>query len=762
MTDRPEPAIAGDPASLGARTQRDRVAETYRQMEDRLDTVRTQTPRPLTLTEKILRGHAEDPLAGGRLALRPDRLAMQDATAQMALLQFMLTDENQAQLPTTVHTDHLVVAREGADPDLSRALQEHQEVYEFLEDASRAVGIGFWEPGSGIIHQIVLEQYAFPGGLILGTDSHTPNAGGLGMLGVGVGGAEAALVMAGEPWRAPEPDVVGIHLVGELGDWTTPKDVILRVLDELGTEGGTGAVLEYFGAGAEALSATGKATIANMGAETGATGTVFPYDEAMAAYLSGTERADVAGLAEDRRDLLCPDPGIVEDPDRHYDRVVEIDLDALEPQVAGPHSPDRVRSVSQTADAVYEEGYVDRLSAAILGSCTNSSYQDLSEAAAVARQARRAGLTVQTPLLVAPGSARIEAAAERDGLLDDLRAIGGRVLANACGPCVGRWDRPEVDEDSRNAIITSFNRNFPGRNDGRQTTQAHLASPAMIVAYALAGRLSFDPLSEPIPHDTGRTWLTAPARAPVLPDDGLVAPEGYHPPSAGDAGPVEVPDDSDRLEPLEPFDPWDGEDLERLPLLVKVKGQCTTDQISPAGPWIRYRGHLDRISDNLLRGATNAFTGEVGTGRHLRTDERDVPLADIARDYREHGQEWAVVGDRNYGEGSSREHAAMSPRHLGCRVVLARSFARIHETNLKMQGILPLTFADPSRYEDVRERDRISVIGLESLAPGRTVRVKLLHADGSTEDLAADHTMSHEEIRWFEAGSAINALHAGR
>ncbi|MBI2899602.1 MAG: aconitate hydratase [Planctomycetes bacterium] len=722
------------------------VARVYERTRRNLDIVRRRLGRPLTLKEKIAAGHFDDPerqeLAPGRamLAFRVDRVAMQDATAQMAILQFAQAGIPRVAVPTTVHCDHLILAYAGAEKDRSAALQTNREVYDFLASAARKFGIGFWKPGSGIIHQVVLENYAFPGGMMIGTDSHTVNAGGLCMLAVGVGGADAVDAMAGMPWEVKHPKVIGVRLTGELGGWASPKDLILWVCRQLTVKGGTDHVVEYFGPGARSISCTGKATICNMGAEHGATTSVFPYDERMATYLRATGRAAIADLADRNADLLRPDESA------SYDRVLELDLSNLEPHVTGPHTPDRARPISQLAAEAAREGFPDRIRAALIGSCTNSSYEDLARAVDVAAQAARAGLKAQAPLLVSPGSDQIFETVKRDGFVQTLESIGATVLANACGPCIGQWKRDDVKPGEKNTIVNSFNRNFPARNDGNPETLSFIASPEIVMAFALAGRLGFNPLADALP---GGVKLRPPQPADEVPRAGFVMPrEGYVAP-AEDGSQVEivVPPDSSRLQLLRPFEPWDGKDFARCPLLLKAKGKCTTDHISPAGKWLAFRGHLDKISDNMLTGAIDAFTG--------------APAADApkrAREFKAKGDRWVVVGDENYGEGSSREHAAMSPRHLGAAAVVTRSFARIHETNLKKQGILPFTFETPADYEKVRAGDRISITGLAELAPGKPVRCVLHHADGKDEEIRLRHSLSTEQIEWFKAGSALNRL----
>src|SRR5213593_862148 len=691
--------------------------------------------------------------------LRPDRVAMQDATAQMALLQFMLAKMPSVAVPTTVHCDHLIQAHAGADADMQVALDTNREVYEFLRTVSSKYGIGFWKPGSGIIHQVVLENYAFPGGMMIGTDSHTPNAGGLGMVAIGVGGADAVDVMTGFPFNVRWPKLIGVHLTGELSGWSSPKDVILKVAEILTVKGGTGAIVEYLGPGAENISATGKGTICNMGAEIGATTSVFPFDARMEAYLRATDRADVAELAAEVRAHLTPDPEVLANPKPFYDELVEIDLDALEPHIVGPHSPDRGRPISKLAAEVRANGWPARITNALIGSCTNSSYEDMRRAAHVAVQGTKAGLRAKVPFWITPGSERIYQTIKRDGLIDTFAKIGGTVLANACGPCIGQWKRSDVRADETNTIVSSFNRNFPGRNDGSAATLSFLTSPEIVTALAFAGTLEFDPVHGTIPDAQGKPIRFTAPEAEELPRDGFArGAEGYEPPADDpDAVQVIVKPDSDRLQLLAPFPRWDGRDFVDLPILVKTKGKTTTDHISPAGPWLRYRGHLDKISDNMFLGAVNAFTGEAGKGVNPLTGGEPQPFTKIARDLKAKGVQWVVIGDENYGEGSSREHAAMSPRYLGCAVVLTKSFARIHETNLKKQGILPLTFKDPRDYDKFEQGDRVSVIGLAALAPGKPVTVTIKKRDGRTIAIEALHSATDEHIAWFKAGSALNA-----
>ncbi len=743
----------------------------YQALPQRLAKIRARVDRPLTLTEKILLAHLDAPDAElperGRttVGLRPDRVAMQDATAQMAILQFMTAGRDEVAVPTTVHCDHLIRAKVGALQDLEIAEHTNFEVYEFLAAAAARYGMGFWKPGAGIIHQVILENYAFPGSLMIGTDSHTPNAGGLGMLAIGVGGADAVDAMVDMPWEVVWPQVVGVRLSGQCSGWTSGKDVILKLAGILTASGGTGKIVEYFGPGTESLSCTAKATVTNMGAELGATTSVFPFDQRMADYLRATGREEVAALATAATEHLVADPEVAADPARFYDEIVEIDLSRLEPHVVGPHTPDLARPVSELARDVRDNGYPAELKATLIGSCTNSSYEDIGRAVHVARQASAAGIEARAPFLVTPGSEQIRATIERDGMLGDLQAIGATVLANACGPCIGQWERTDIGREESNSILTSYNRNFPRRNDGNPATHAFIASPEVVTAFALAGRLDVDPINDGIPGPNGATVKLEPPQADELPAAGFAeSASGYLAPGgAGADAAVQVDPASERLALLEPFAPADKvTGYADLPVLLKAQGKCTTDHISPAGPWLRYRGHLDRISDNMFTGANNAFAEAPGAGFNVFSGVEEQPLHEIARDYKARGTGWIAVGDRNYGEGSSREHAAMSPRHLGCRVVLVRSFARIHQTNLKKQGVLPLTFASPDDYEKIRRDDRLSVLGLDRLAPGQPVMVEIRHADGAVEAIETNHTLTPEQIGWFEAGSALNKLRGGR
>ena len=744
------------------------VRSSYERSRKNLELIRDRLERPLTLAEKIVFGHLDNPreqdLDAGKayLALRPDRVAMQDATAQMALLQFMMAGKQEAAVPSTVHCDHLIRAHSGSTADLNVANTENREVYDFLRSVSSKYGIGFWQPGAGIIHQVVLENYAFPGGLMIGTDSHTPNAGGLGMCAVGVGGADAVDVMAGFPWEVLQPKLIGVHLTGSLSGWTAPKDVILWVCGQLTVKGGTNHIVEYFGPGAASISATGKGTICNMGAELGATTSVFAHDERMDTYLEATQRGELAALAREYEDLLVPDKEVLQNPRKFYHQLLELDLSTLEPHLVGPHTPDLARPVSKMAEAVKREGYPDRISVSLIGSCTNSSYEDIGRAADVAEQAAKHGNKMATPLMVTPGSEQVFATIRRDGQMQKLEAVGATVLANACGPCIGQWQRDEVKRGEKNTIITSFNRNFPGRNDANPETLAFIASPEVVMAYGLAGRLSFNPLTDPIAGPDGTEWkLEPPKPAPDIPSQGFVfAREGYVAPVENpESIEVAVDPESNRLQRLQPFTRPNGEQaFHRLPLLLKTKGKTTTDHISPAGPWLRYRGHLDKISDNMFTGAINAFTGGRGTTRNPLTGKADQPVPEVARALKAAGKRWVVVGDDNYGEGSSREHAAMSPRFLGAAAIIARSFARIHETNLKKQGLLPLTFVDPADYEKVQETDEITITGLQDLAPGMTLTAIIHHRDGATDEVELKHTLNMEQVAWWKAGSALNLL----
>ena len=738
----------------------------YRDLENRINQAREIVKKPLTLTEKILFTHL-DPNQEQKDFTRghdyveflPDRVAMQDATAQMALLQFMQADKDKVAVPTTVHCDHLIQAKEGAKRDLITATETNHEVFEFLRSVSNKYGIGFWKPGAGIIHQVVLENYAFPGGMMIGTDSHTPNAGGLGMLAVGVGGADAVDVMAGMPWELRFPRIIGVKLTGKLSGWTSAKDVILKVSGILTVKGGTGYILEYFGDGATSISCTGKGTICNMGAEIGATTSLFGYDHKMAGYLSATGRAEVAASADRIANHLTADPEVYTNPDLYFDQVIEINLSTLEPHINGPFSPDRAWKLSEFANAVRENGYPSKLEVGLIGSCTNSSYEDISRAASIAKQALEKGLKTRSEFTITPGSEQVRYTIERDGLLKIFEDIGGIVLANACGPCIGQWARHNADKQEKNSIITSFNRNFPKRNDGNPNTHAFVSSPEIVTALAIAGDLTFNPVTDYLINDKEeKVKFDEPAGIEQPPEGFAVEDNGYMPP-AEDGRKVEVivKPDSERLQILQPFDPWYGKDLENMRLLIKVKGTCTTDHISMAGPWLRYRGHLDNISNNLMIGAVNFFNGQVNSVKNHLSDRYD-PVPATAKSYKKAGIDTVIIGDENYGEGSSREHAAMEPRHLGVMVILARSFARIHETNLKKQGMLALTFLNKEDYNKIREDDLISVKGLTEFTPGEPLKIQLLHSDGSTDEFPASHSYNEKQIEWFRAGSALNLI----
>ena len=744
----------------------DLAKKLYTKMPDACAKARAKFGRALTLAEKILVSHADNfdtqnwERGKAMLALRPDRVAMQDATAQMAMLQFMQAGKKKVAVPSTIHCDHLIRAEMGSEKDLLRAMDENKEVYNFLASAAKKYGIGFWKPGAGIIHQVVLENYAFPGCLIIGTDSHTPNGGGLGGLAIGVGGADAGEVMAGLPWEVLHPKLIGVRLTGKLNGWASPKDVILYLCGLLTVKGGTNKIVEYFGPGAETISATGKGTICNMGAELGATTSVFPFDQKMVAYLNITDRSDLANLASANKPLLAADAEVYQSPEKYYDQIVEVDLSTLEPHVVGPHTPDLARPVSKLAAEAKEKGYPVELKAALIGSCTNSSYEDISRSAHIAQQGLKAGLKAKTSFLVSPGSERIYHTMKRDGFLDTFEKLGGTVLSNSCGPCIGQWKRADAVKGKTDSIVSSFNRNFPGRNDGINETLSFLASPEVVTAYAISGNLGFDPVHQTLKGADGKEFKLQPPVGEELPAKGFAkGEEGYVAPADnGDALTVDIPPTSERLQLLQPFPRWDGKDMEKLPLLIKTKGKTTTDHISPAGPWLKFRGHLDKISDNMFLGANNAFASEPGKGTNVLTGETNLNIAQIARAYKAKGIGSIVVGDENYGEGSSREHAAMSPRFLNVRAVITKSFARIHETNLKKQGILALTFSDPKDYEKIEQEDRISVTGLQSLAPGKPVVVTIHKTDGRTLTIQANHSMTEQQIAWFKAGSALNAL----
>jgi aconitate hydratase len=744
------------------------VKNAYTKMEERLNIVRERLGRPLNYTEKMIYGHLADPknaelnTGTSYIDVLPDRIAFQDATAQMAILQFMLAEKNEPAVPVSVHCDHLIRAHSGAKEDLAIANDENKEVYDFLKSAAQKYGFGFWKPGSGIIHQVVLEQYAFPGLMMLGTDSHTPNAGGLGAFASGVGGADAVDVMVGMPWEVLHPKVVGVRLTGKLKGWTAPKDVIIKLLEKLTCAGGTNRVIEYFGEGATSISCTGKATICNMGAELGATTSTFPFDESMAKYMGVTARADVAEVCREHGSLLKADDEVLANPEKYYEMVIDINLDELQPHVVGPHSPDRASSVAHMKNHMVDGGWPTNLTSALIGSCTNSSYEDIGRVAAMCDEVIAKGAKLKTQLWITPGSEQVRATIERDGLLAKLEAVGAIVLTNACGPCIGQWQRDDIKSGDKNSIISSYNRNFPKRNDGNPETCSFIGSPETVFAYALHGRLDLDPFATPIEGKDGSFTLTVPENVAEIPAQGFIPDEqGFiAAPSTGDGLEVNVADGSDRLELLTPFSKWDGEDKDDMLVLLKAKGKCTTDHISPAGPWLKYRGHLTNISNNMFNGAINAFTGEAGHGVNQMTGERQ-PFNEMAISYRDSGKAWVAIGDSNYGEGSSREHAAMCPRHMGANAVITRSFARIHETNLKKQGVLPLTFVNPTDYDLVEASDSISLHDLSSLTPGKNVSATIKHQDGSSVDIELKHSMNIDQIEWFKNGSALNTLRAG-
>ncbi|MGE4234428.1 MAG: aconitate hydratase [Bacteriovoracia bacterium] len=746
-------------------TTRQMVENTYSLLKKNIPILKKRLGRPMTLAEKILLGHLNNPegqeLKAGTsiLQLKPDRVTMQDATAQMALLQFMQSGRDSVAVQSSVHCDHLIRAHKGSQDDLTTAIGENKEVYDFLKSACEKYGIGFWGPGSGIIHQVVLEQYAYPGCMVIGTDSHTPNGGGLGMIAIGVGGADAAEVMSGLVWEVKYPKLVGVKLTGKFNGWTSPKDVILKVCELLTTKGGTNNIVEYFGPGCASISCTGKATITNMGAELGATTSVFPFDERMEKYLKATERTELAELANANRDLLRADDEVEKNPEKFYEKVIEIDLSTLEPHVVGPHTPDLARPVSKMKQDAEKNSYPIEIKSALIGSCTNSSYEDMGRAADIARQASKAGLKAKIPLMISPGSYQILETIKRDGQMKDLEAIGGLVLANACGPCIGQWKRDDIKKGEINTIITSFNRNFPARNDANPETLAFIGSPEVVVAYALSGRLDQNPLVDEIDQGGKKLKLQPPEVADEIPKSGFIqSKQGYSAPAQdGKNVKIEVSPKSERIQLLSPFPKWDGADFIDVALLFKAKGKCTTDHISPAGPWLKYRGHLDKISDNMFLGAVNAYSGEAGKALNVLNGKKSEPIPAIARDYKSRGMRWVVVGDENYGEGSSREHAAMSPRYLGACAIITRSFARIHETNLKKQGLLPLTFDVPADYDKVLEGDRFSLMGLKNLAPGKLVECVILHANGREDRIHLRHSMTEEQIGWFKAGSALAA-----
>lgn len=742
------------------------IQQVYAALPEKIDEIKNKLQRPLTLTEKILYTHLfknellkDYERAVDYVNFSPDRVAMQDATAQMALLQLLNSGRKKVAVPSTVHCDHLIQAHISASVDLSTANTTNREVYDFLSTVSNKFGIGFWKPGAGIIHQVVLENYAFPGGMMVGTDSHTVNAGGLGMIAIGVGGADAVDVMAGMPWELKMPKLIGVKLTGQLSGWASPKDVILKLAGILTVKGGTNAVIEYFGEGTNSISATGKGTICNMGAEVGATTSIFPFDEKSAAYLEATGRAEVAALALKNITHLQPDAEVVAQPEKYYDRLIEINLSELEPYINGPFTPDAAYTLSEFAQVVKEKAYPQKMEAGLIGSCTNSSYEDLTRAASVVKKAKEAGLKVQAQFIINPGSEQVRYTAERDGVLGEFESVGAVVMANACGPCIGQWKREQEIPDRPNSIITSFNRNFAKRNDGNPNTHTFISSPEIVAALTIAGDLCFNPIKDTLINEKGEKVKLSEPKGYELPLLGFdVKDAGYIAPLAdGSAVEVKISPDSKRLQMLEPFKAWDGKDYINQPLLLKAKGKCTTDHISMAGPWLRFRGHLDNISDNMLIGAVNAFTDKTNAVLDPETGEY-MAVPALARKYKAQGIGSVVVAEENYGEGSSREHAAMEPRFLNVKAILVKSFARIHETNLKKQGMLALTFADKNDYDKVREDDKISILGLTTFSPGKNLIIQLQHSDGTSEQFEALHTYNSAQIEWFKAGSALNGL----
>lgn len=747
----------------------DMIQKVYAGFKSKVDAARKVVGRPLTYAEKILYAHlwvpAKSELARGKAfaEFAPDRVAMQDATAQMAMLQFMHAGRKEAAVPATAHADHLIVAQSGSKEDLERAIEENKEVYDFLATICQKYGVGFWKPGAGIIHQVILENYAFPGGMMIGSDSHTPNAGGLGMIAIGVGGADVVDVMAGMPWELKWPKLIGVKLTGKLSGWTSPKDVILKVAGLLTVKGGTGAIVEYFGEGAKSISCTGKATICNMGAEVGATTSIFPFDEKMAAYLEKTDRADVAKLASKLIDVLKADDEVYADPSKYYDQVIEINLNELEPHLNGPFTPDLAHPISKMKEAVVENNYPDKVSVALIGSCTNSSYEDIDRSTNIARQALAKGLKAKSEFKITPGSEQVRATIERDGQLQVLTEFGGQVLANACGPCIGMWKRMDIKTGDRNTIVNSFNRNFAKRNDNNPETLSFVASPEITTALAIAGSLSFNPETDYLTNENGEQIKLDPPFGDELPLKNFEKDtKGFLAPSKnGFKTKIAMPDVSDRLQFMEPFKPWDKNDIVAAPLLLKAKGKCTTDHISPAGAWLKYRGHLDNISKNMFLGAINAFTGNAGEAKNQFTGEYKQ-VHEVAREYKAQNIGWVVVGDENYGEGSSREHAAMEPRFLGGKAIITKSFARIHETNLKKQGMLPLTFANPSDYDKILEDDKISILNLNDFAPEKQFTAIIKHSNGTTEEILLNHSFNAGQIEWFKAGGALNLIAASQ
>jgi aconitate hydratase len=748
-----------------SKTQVELVTNAYAKINKNLEVLRQRKNSPLTLAEKLLFGHAKDissiSLDKGEDFgdFLPDRVAMQDATAQMAILQFMQADLPKTAVPTTVHCDHLIQAYEGANNDLQVANKTHKEVFDFLRSSSQKYGIGFWGPGAGIIHQVVLEQYAFPGGMMIGTDSHTPNAGGIGMIAIGVGGADAVDVMAGMPFNTKIPKLIGVKLTGSLNGWTAPKDIILKVAEILTVKGGTNAIVEYFGEGTKTISTTGKATITNMGAEIGATCSIFPFDEKGKDYLIATDRKELAELASENMNILTADKEVLESPDNFFDQVIEIDLNTLEPHIVGPHTPDLARPISKLKDDAVKNSYPLEISSALIGSCTNSSYEDIGRAAFIAREAAKKGLKSKVPLMVTPGSEQTRVTIERDGYLKDLEAIGATVLANACGPCIGQWKRDDIKEGERNSIVSSYNRNFPARNDGNAETLSFIGSPESVIGLALGGSLDFDFLTESLINDEGEEVKLSPPIADELPSDGFAQTlEGFIQPSdSNEVVEVIIDPKSTRLQILEPFKEFSKDNYDSLTVLMKAKGKCTTDHISPAGKWLQFRGHLENISQNLFIGVNNSYTNDSGMGNNLLTNEI-MSLPELAKSYHENSVNWVAIGDENYGEGSSREHAAMEPRFRGCKVVIVKSFARIHEANLKKQGILPLTFNNKEDYELINQEDKLTIQDPSNIKPDKQVIVDIEKPDGEKISIVTNHSLSEEQITWFKAGSALNYI----
>ncbi len=740
------------------------IKEFYNTVSEKINKIRAVTNRPLTLTEKILYTHFSDQFDGNYVRgadyvnFLPDRVAMQDATAQMAILQFMNSGMSKTAVSATIHCDHLIQANVDSKTDLGVALQQNSEVYDFLESASQKYGIGFWKPGAGIIHQVVLENYAYPGSMMIGTDSHTVNAGGLGMIAIGVGGADAVDVMAGMPWELKIPEIIGVRLTGKMNGWTVPKDVILKLAGILTVKGGTNSIIEYFGEGAETISCTGKATICNMGAEVGATTSLFPYDFTMNRYLNATDRSFVAEEADKYSDLLQADREVIDNPEKYYDRVIDIDLSKLEPHINGPFTPDAAYPISEFVKIVKEKAYPAKLEVGLIGSCTNSSYEDMTRSASVAEQALENGIAARSEFIITPGSEQIRFTCEKDGVLEKFEKIGGTIMANACGPCIGQWNRHN-NPDYPNSIITSFNRNFARRNDGNPKTHAFVASPEIVTALSIAGKLTFNPLTDKLINSEGKEFKFNPPEGTELPPAGFdVEDEGYlDPPANSDNISVLINDGSNRLQKLQPFQPWNSEDIKSLRLLIKAKGKCTTDHISMAGTWLKYRGHLDNISDNLLMGAVNFFNEKTESVKNQATGKY-CKVSEAARDYKRRDQGSIIIAEENYGEGSSREHAAMEPRHLGVKAVIVKSFARIHETNLKKQGVLAFTFANKEDYNLIREDDVFDITGLNEFTPDTPIKVTIKHNDNSTDRIGVNHTYNELQIEWFRAGSALNII----